>query len=194
MERETIAGITILLCLIAAIVGPITYYLLIMAPADAQYNRNFSSHVTMAYDQATFEGMLTQINVVWQQMNKTFSGFDYATTYNTWWYPEQTYDNSLLAENDYLQAITSRLEATIVERNQILNGTKVIVIPYNQWYQQTLEGFRSELQRAGGLDWAIRGAWYLNFQPMAYWYLVYWIIGWIVLFIIGILASILGGL
>ena len=170
-----------IVCVIAFCV-PLVGYFIVVAPADAQYNRKFASHVTMAYDQATFEGMLTQINIVWQEMNRTFVGFDFATTYNTWWYVDQTYDNSLLATNDYFNSITMRLDATIKEQEQIKSGNKTILIPYNQWYQTTLEGFRNETRREGGLDWAIRSAWYLIFQPLAYWF------GWLIIAWIAIVA------
>jgi len=160
---------------------PIVSFFMVLAPADAQYNRKFGSHVVMAYDQATFEGMLNQIKIVWQEMNRTFAGFDFATTYSTWWYVDQTYDNSLLATNDYFNSITARLKATIQEQEQIKSGNKTILIPYNQWYQTTLDGFRNETKREGGLDWVIRSAWFLNFQQLAYWFNLLVIIWGIVL-------------
>jgi hypothetical protein len=43
------------------------------------------------------------------------------------------------------------------------------------WYYKSIQNFRDEMKRAGGLDWAIRGAWYLNFAPEAYW-LPLWLI------------------
>lgn len=165
-ELSTFKIFILFVCLMIAF--PVAYVFIGVVPANATYNRKFASHVTMAYDQATFEGMLTQINIVWEEMNKTFEGFNFETTYNTWWYPDQTYDNSLAATVDYFVALTSRLKSTITEKEQILNGSKTIVIPYNQWYQITLEGFRNESRREGGLDWVIRPAWFLSFAPLAY--------------------------
>jgi len=129
----------------------------------------------MAYDQATFEGMRTQVIAVWNQMNKTFADFDYIHTYNTPWYWEQNYENSLAANQDYFTSLIDRLDQTIKEKEQIIAGNKTIMVPYNSWYQQTLDGFRNESKREGGLDWAINGAWYLSFAPTAYW-LWWWVI------------------
>jgi len=165
--------LTVCILLVAlVIIIPVVALFGIYLPAVATYNKLFGSHVTMAYDQATFEGMKTQVQIIWTQMNKTFADFDYPTTYNSPWYWEQNYENSLAANQDYFRNLIDRLDETIQEKDQILAGNKTILIPYNQWYQQTLEGFRNESKREGGLDWAINGAWFLTFAPMAYW--VWW--------------------
>ena len=140
----------------------------VIQPVQYQYNKLFGSHVIMAYDQASFEGMLAQVNLIWIQMNNTFQGADFATTYNDWWYLGQTYDNSLLATNDYFNSLTERLNATIIEKERIVSGNQTIMIPYNQWYQTTLDGFRTEMQRQGGLDWVIRPSFVLRNYPIAY--------------------------
>jgi len=166
VNQKAVVFILLVLCCIAlpcyAIFG-------ISLPVISTYNKLFGSHVTMAYDQATFEGMRTQVIAVWNQMNKTFADFDYIQTYNTPWYWEQNYENSLAANQDYFISLIDRLDQTIKEKEQILAGNKTIMVPYNSWYQQTLEGFRNESKREGGLDWAINGAWYLSFAPVAYW-------------------------
>jgi Flp pilus assembly protein TadB len=80
------------------------------------------------------------------------------------------------------------LNQTIKEKEQILAGNKTLLVPYNTWYQQTLDSFRNESKREGGLDWAINGTWYLSFAPMAYW-VWWWVIPLeIVLVIIAIVA------
>lgn len=180
--------IVFVLMLICCIILPVFALFGIYLPSIAQYNKLFGSHVTMAYDQATFEGMQAQVLVVWSQMNKTFADYDFATTYNTPWYWEQNYENSLAANRDYFGSLIDRLNQTIKEKEQILAGNKTIMVPYNSWYQQTLEGFRNESKREGGLDWAINGAWFLSFAPTAYW------LGWwfwpleIVLVIVAVIA------
>jgi len=178
------------LLVILCIALPIFTMFGIYLPSIAQYNKLFGSHVTMAYDQATFEGMQTQVLAVWGQMNKTFTDYDFATTYNTPWYWEQNYENSLAANRDYFGSLVDRLNQTIKEKEQILAGNKTILVPYTSWYQQTLEGFRNESKREGGLDWAINGAWFLSFAPTAYW-LGWWVIPLeIVLIIIAVVAFI----
>ena len=167
--------IVFVLLLIGCIVLPILAVFGIWLPSVASYNRLFGSHVTMAYDQATFEGMQVQVLAVWGQMNKTFADYDFSTTYNTPWYWAQNYENTLAANRDYFGSLVDRLNETIKEKEQILAGNKTIMVPYNSWYQQTLEGFRNESKREGGLDWAINGAWFLSFAPTAFW-LWWWVI------------------
>ena len=172
MNAKAIVFVLLVVLIIAvAVLAIFGIYL----PAVATYNRLFGSHVTMAYDQATFEGMRVQVLAIWTQMNKTFADCDYTSTYGTPWYWEQNYENSLAANQDYFETLIGRLDGTIKEKDQILAGNKTILIPYNQWYQQALEGFRNESKREGGLDWAINGAWFLGFAPMAYW-LWWWVI------------------
>jgi len=167
-----VRAIVFVLLVVLTIAVPVFALFGIYLPSVATYRRLFGSHVTMAYDQATFEGMRTQVLAIWTQMNKTFTDFDYITTYNSPWYWEQNYENSLAANQDYFRSLIGRLDGTIKEKDQILAGNKTILVPYNQWYQQALEGFRNESKREGGLDWAINGAWFLTFAPVAYW--VWW--------------------
>lgn len=129
----------------------------------------------MAYDQASFEGAKEQILIVWQNMNETFKDRNLNEVYNTPWWWQQTYDNSLKAQEDYFMRLDKRIDDQIKEQQDILEGKKQILIPYNQWYQQALENIRTEMKREGGLDWALSGAWYLTFAPLAYW-LLWWLI------------------
>lgn len=141
----------------------------ISLPANAQYNRIFKSKDTMLMDQATFEGMKVQLDLLWNQMNTTFSGYNFEFTYNNPWYWLQTYDNSLKAQEDYFRQLRSRFDEAIAEKNVILAGNKTILGPYSQWYQQTLDSLRAEMKREGGVTWVIFGAWYLHFAPLAFW-------------------------
>jgi len=71
--------------IILLIAIPIIAVFTIHLPATARYNRLFGGHVTMAMDQATFEGIEDQINIIWNQMNATFSGYDYNTIKGAWY-------------------------------------------------------------------------------------------------------------
>jgi hypothetical protein len=160
----------------------------IKLPADAQYNRKFASRVTMAYDQATFEGMKEQVLILWSEMNETFRGFDYDHTYCSPWYWEQTYDNSLSAQQDYFKQLTRRLDSySALYQKMSTNMTNPVYL--EDWYSKSIQNFRDEMKREGGLDWAISGAWYLNFAPAAYW-LLWWLIPpEIVLIIVAIVVT-----
>jgi len=158
---------------ILLIVIPITAVFAIYLPSTAQYNRLFAGHVTMAMDQATFEGIEDQINVIWKQMNTTFKGYDYNTTYSSPWYWEQNYENTLAAQQDYLRQIINRINSYKIAYAQMArNNTNPILV--EDWYDKSINNLRIEMQREGGLDWAIRGAWYLSFAPAAYW-LAWWL-------------------
>jgi len=148
---------------------------LIDLPARAYYNKKFGAHVVMAYDQASFEGVKEQILILWKNMNETFDTSNLENIYCTPWYWGQTYDNSLKAQEDYFRYLIERIDKQIKESEDILAGNKTILVPYNQWYQDALDALRTEMQREGGLDWAIRGAWYLTYAPMAYW-LKLWVV------------------
>jgi hypothetical protein len=163
-------AVTLVILLIAV---PVIAVFTVQLPAQAQYNRLFGGHVTMAMDQATFEGIEDQINVVWTQMNTTFTGYDYNTSYSSPWYWEQNYENSLAAQQDYFKQIVNRIASYKLAYAQMaLNNTSPILV--EDWYDKSINNLRTEMMREGGLDWAIRGAWYLNQAPMAYW-LAWWL-------------------
>jgi hypothetical protein len=52
------------------------------------------------------------------------------------------------------------------------NNTNPILV--EDWYDKSINNLRTEMQREGGLDWAIKGAWYLTYAPAAYW-LTWWL-------------------
>jgi hypothetical protein len=162
----------ILIALLIAI--PIAAVFVVQLPATAQYNRLFGGHVTMAMDQATFEGIEDQINIIWSQMNATFKDFDYNQTYSSPWYWEQNYENSLAAQQDYFTQINRRMNSYKLAYQQMAqNNTNPILV--EDWYDKSINNLRTEMQREGGLDWAIRGAWFITYAPAAYW-LMWWLI------------------
>lgn len=69
MKIIWLVGALVVLLVAVPVVAVLGVYL----PARAQYSRLFGGHVTMAMDQATFEGIEDQINTVWNQMT-TFNG------------------------------------------------------------------------------------------------------------------------
>jgi len=163
------------LTLVGAIAFPIFYYAAFNFPADIAFAKKFGSRTEMALDQADFVQMRDGIITVWNEMNKTWQGENYEEIYSSWWPGDQTHVNTLAAQNEYFQSLTRRLNQTIDEKNSILNGTKTIMIPYSQWEQQTLEGFRNESKRAGGLLWVIRDAWYMRYAPNVAFWLAYFL-------------------
>jgi len=182
MKVVWLAGV--LIALLIAI--PIVAVFVVQLPAMAQYNRLFGGHVTMAMDQATFEGIEDQINIIWSQMNTTFKDFDYNQTYSSPWYWEQNYENSLAAQQDYFTQINRRMNSYKLAYQQMaLNNTNPILV--EDWYDKSINNLRTEMQREGGLDWAIKGAWYITYAPAAYW-LMWWLIPLEVALLLAIVA------
>ncbi len=191
MKEETITKIWGLLCIVFIIMTTLTLilpWLFIEAPASSQYNKRFGAHVTMAHDQATFEAMKTQVMLLWQNMNETFAGMDLDHTYSTWWYPEQTYESSLGAQRDYFRALIISIDRyTILYQEKVLNATNPTLL--EDWYYKAMGNIRNEMIREGDLDWALGGAWYLNFAPSAYW-MNWWRIPLLIIFVaLAILAG-----
>ena len=180
--KKTTKVITVGLITLIFIIVSLTFWIGVCLPADKQYNVIFRSKAVMLLDQASFEGMQTQLELLWTQMNITFTGSDLNEVYNTPWYWEQTYDNSLKAQEDYFRQLNRRFTEVISEKNSILSGNRTVIGGYSQWYQQTLESLRSEMSREGGITWVIRDAWYLKFESLAYWFVVIVIILWITVF------------
>ena len=168
METKKIMGWFCIVFIVATALILVLPWLFIQAPADSQYNKKFGAHVTMAHDQATFEGMKTQVMMLWKNMNDTFSGWDLDHTYSTWWYPDQTYESSLGAQRDYFtQLVISIDRYTILYQEKVLNATNPTLL--EDWYYKAMSSLRDEMTREGDLDWALNGAWYLNLAPTAYW-------------------------
>jgi len=142
------------------------------AQANIRYSRLFGAYVDIAMKQSTFEGMRDMLVNLYAQTNETFKDFDTWTTYSTPVPWDQNYAYSLRAQQDYYKQLWARLDSTIQEKEQILSGNKTILVPYNQWYQETLDSLRDEIQPSPSLNklsWILKGAWYLNFAPLAYW-------------------------
>lgn len=157
----------LLVILILIVLVPLTVFAAVKLPADYQYNKTFGSHVIIAEDSATFEGVRAQVIIIWSQMNKTFAGFDFNNTFNSPWYWEQTYDNSLAAQTNYFGQIVRRVDSYVKQWQIIQNSTSSSVL--QDWYDLSIRNLRDEMTRGGDLDWALKGAWYLNFAPAAYW-------------------------
>jgi hypothetical protein len=180
MEDNIKIGIIIALVIVGAGIY-IASWLVIKVPADIEYSRKFGSDVTMAYDQADFVGINQSVTKIWKTMNETFAGKDYNNVYNTPWFWEQIPEDSMRMQQDYLRRLVVRITAyQKTWDNAVSNGTSYLL---QDWYDNSIRNLRVEMQREGGLDWVINGAWYLNFAPAAYWLPYYLLILWVILLI-----------
>jgi hypothetical protein len=172
-KHERWQGKWIILLIIAASVIPVFCNFVVAVPVDTKFNQLFKGQAIMLDDMATFEGMKQQLKRIRDHTEQEFAGFDPQNTFDTPWYWGFTYDRSLQAQYDYYTQLDTRFDEAIFEKNQILSGEKVILSPYAQWYQETLESLRDEIRREGGILWVTEHAWYLHKYPVVYWF------GWI---------------
>lgn len=175
----------IVLALVLAIAFPVVQWLFVCVPADVAYQNAFGGDVVMAYDAAGFEGIEQQINTIWTRMNQTWPG-DHRQIYNSPFPWDRHMSNTLYAQDLYFNKLLVRLDG-YENQWQTIQAGKVIV--QGDWYQTTLDKLREDLKSGGGLDWAIDGAYYLQFYPGAYWAIYYSIGVWVTCIIVGIVGS-----
>gem|GEM_PF-2675185 len=159
-------NLAVLFIILAVAIWPVTYFAVAL-PANYQYTQLYKSHVIMAGDQADFTGVMTQVQTVQNQMLTDFAGHNLNTTWNSYWYWDHTYDNSLQAEQDYFNRLEVRItNYQAIQAKLVSNGT----VNIQDWIDQSMTSLRNEMNRSGGLDWALYGAWMLTFQPLAAWW------------------------
>lgn len=185
-KHERWQGSVVIALIILGVAFPIAAHFVIAVPVGATYNRLFRSNAIMLDDMATFEGMQTQLNKLQRVTESAFVGLDPNETFDTPWYWDFTYDHSLQAQYDYYNQLNVRFDEAILEKNQILTGEKVILSPYAQWYQETLESLRDEIRREGGILWVTKNAWFLYNHPIAYWLITIDATLGLLLFLVGV--------
>ena len=152
---------------ISAVAVPIVLYVTVNIPAQVKYQNLMGADATLAVEgPGTFQGIYHYVDALYAQMNATFpqSKFDWNTTYNSGFYWDHTYDNSLSAQAEYLQTSLARI--TLYEHEYAnVSSTGQLTDVYNT----AIKNLRSELNASGGIDWVLNGAWYLNYAPLAYW-------------------------
>jgi hypothetical protein len=163
----------------------------VILPAQKQYNDAFGADVNMATQGATTltgpNSIQYYVNIIWANMNQTFNPNTLRTTYNTPWGWDQTYQNSLAAENSYLNTLNVSITQRQAMVDKALQTGNYLIDPVQNAINQT----RQEMNAYGGLDWAIHDAWYLQNASFAYWAPWYLIIIIIVGAIMTFLAFIL---
>ena len=180
--KGKVGGLIIILGLLGMIGFPIAQYFIVSVQADVAYGNAFGGDVTMVYDQADFMGIKDQINVIWTKMNETWPCIDpkcsnQKTIYNSYWQWDKTIDNSIYQENLYFKNLINRLNGYQKQWEQVQSGA-VVYTTFD--FQKAMDGLRTDMKSEGGIDWAIRGAYYLQFYPSAYFAAYYNIAVWVV--------------
>jgi len=173
-------GFGILMLLFAVLVSfyTVNTYFGVTLAANLAYQREFGDDVVMAYDQADFQGILNQLTKIWNKMNITFAGADYAHTYSDInfmpWDNNLVYSNTLQAQNDYFARLTSSLEYNI----KCKYDPTFRPMFWDEF--KALNDTRHEMKREGGLDWALKGCWKIHYNPSYPW-IGRWLGLWIIL-------------
>ncbi len=184
---RTVGLVLVIMAIALMVAFPIIIYFGVSMNAEIAYQNAFGGDVIMAYDAADFQGIKQQIVTIWTNMNNTWPT-NHRQIYNSWWPWDKTMSNTLYAQDLYFSRLINRLNGYDIQWQTIQAG-KVIV--QGDWYQTTLTGLREDMKSEGGLDWAIRGAYYLEFYPIAYFSFLYNIIVWAVGTIIAIVGRVL---
>jgi hypothetical protein len=169
--------------IIIAIVATAFTYFDINYNADWHYNREFGTYVLVATQSSSLNRTWANTLIVWQNMNATFDQSKFNTTYNV--IPvlglnaDLKYENTLAAENDYFQGLQNLYidDLTILKQNTGFNSEMNLVYEY-----------RNEANANGGMDWAIKGAYYIQNYPLAYWSWIIYAIIW-ALAVVGIVIA-----
>ena len=156
--------------------------LAIQIPGNIRYYNAFGGQIVITEQQPTLTGMVAGLNKIWIQMNDTFGTTNQATTYGSGFYWDFTPQNSIASESIFFRAEIQRLDNYSALYNQYLKAGNMTVtgLPITDWYGQIVNSSHDALKQGAssstsgsGLDWAIKGAWYLKFDPLVYWFPFY---------------------
>ena len=177
MSRKLVA---VVILIVVAIVGQLAMYFAFNYNADYRYNARYGTYVTIATQSPSLNRTWNAIITFGNHMYEDWQPSEFETTYNNQpildFNAGLIYENSLAAENDYLIGLNETMPSRIDAVNRNVVG---------QTEQGVLYDLRNEMNSYGGLDWAVRGAWYIKYANFAYWsgwyYTIYWILAAIVI-------------
>ena len=188
-----LAAVICIVAIALEVIIPVMMELYWQAPANVQYGNLFGANVAMATQGATSltgpDSIQYYLMQIWTQMNQTFTGYNYNQVFNQPWSWTHTYDNSLAKQNQYFESLNQTITYQQAWLNNVETG-KVTVVSGNPM-MQAINVTRAEMNVSGGLDWALNGAWYLTFTPLAYYTWMYIVIVDVILAVIAIFAGIL---
>jgi hypothetical protein len=186
----------IILIVVGIMIIPIAYFAIDLQ-ADTAYAKTFKGQNAMIPFAGSFEDLKGYINIIWVQMNTTFGTANHQTIYSTWWGPDQSYDNSLAATDQWIRNFNTRLDGAIQQWNTMKsNGTTSIYVTgigmmsANDWYSNQLSTLVNKTEEGGGVCWVIEGAYYKEFYPAAYYQWMWEVPLLLTLWIVGIILVI----
>jgi hypothetical protein len=169
-------GVVMIILGLSIGIGGTIYEISVSITANQQYNIAFGSDVTMTTSGATTltgpDSIQDYLTRIWTNMNNTFDMRNAATTYGAKWPWEQIPENSLAKQNSYFNSLNNSLTTRQKAVDSAIQNGNYLVDPLQNAINQT----RNEMKAYGGLDWALRSAWYLKYYPSALWCFEYTLI------------------
>ena len=153
----------------------------VVVPGNFDYDRQFGQHLKVYFKVSTFEEMREEIVTLWQKMNATFPE-NHSAVYNSPFYWQRTYDNSLAAQDVYFAAKINRLDLQIAAYNKMIfesDNTAVL----GDWYDSARTAI---IQDGVTEDWVLYPAFILQKYPAIYWFVAWFIPS--VVFLLSMLA------
>ena len=175
----TISASLTLLMIVLLIVIPIYFYFNVELPSQIAYGKALGSKVTMLYDASSVYDFYNRTKELRIAIEAEFAGLDLATIHVDWLPWNQVPENTVAENVRWVAGFEERCKYNYEDMLAIKNSSKTILMPYGSWEQQTIEGMRNESKRAGGVVWAVQGAWYQVHQPYCFWlHNALWWFGW----------------
>ena len=172
------AALTILMIALVVII-PVYFYFNVELPSQIAYSKALGSKVTMLYDAGSIYEFYNRTKELRMAMEAEFAGLDPATIHADWLPWNQVPENTVAENIRWVVGFEERCKYNYEDMLAIKNGSKTLLTPYGAWEQQTIEGMRNESKRAGGITWAVYGAWHQVHQPYCFWlHNALWWFGW----------------
>lgn len=155
-----------LLSLSVIVTGITVFYYAFEVPVDVSYGNTFGAVIQQAEFDADMPHIRQDLVQLENRINQTFPDVTlWNTTYNSWFPQDHTRDNSLWSNYRYIATVIDRIDYYEgLLHNQ--SGSSTTLTDLTQQYTNNV---RSEMISGGGLDWALKGAWFLQFHPLIYW-------------------------
>ena len=188
---NVLGGLLILLTVLAGIAVPVGFYFAVNLQANIAYSNAFGSDVTMLYDSPSIESVRDQAVILWTKMNQTWdpggpTAPNHRNIYNSAFPWDRIKENTLFAEDQYFnKLINTRIPSILAQWATIQKGGMIV---QGDWLSTALDKLINETKSNGGIDWAIQGAYYLQFYPLSYWSFMYTLVTWTVCSVIGLVG------
>lgn len=179
---KSIVGYTIALSLLAILIASSANAIFnIYIPLDFEYKKQFGSNIKLIERQTTFQGVREQLEIYQGNIDRYFKE-DHNTIYKSdpLFYWSITWDNSLDAQDEYIQTIFDRIDSYQRQYDSMVAGNNTAML--EDWYDKSLINLKSKWidypdrdNYITQLDYVSHDAWVLRVKPEAYWYPYQWL-------------------